>query len=563
MAKIAQLPDGTKLEFPDDVSPEVMDRVVRSHLNPEAAQAPQPAAPQPPRQSAAPGAQLRIGPFNTGLGLSPEMAETLAGAGRRMADIFTLGNRPTQDDEADKALDQSGYATAGSVAADLTTLLGGGAALRAAGAVPQLAKAAPAAANVLRTAGQNMVAPTSVRNAALTAGAYGAATQNGDLEDRATTGATSALFGAAGQALPNVLGAVIKPRVAPDVADLASRGIRLTPGQRMGGAMNTAEQKAMSIPVLGDAIAGARRRGIEDFNRAVADDVLAPLGVKSTAQPGRELIRETQDAVAAVYDDVLPRLSAQQAGMGPAISEARKIAAEVGKTAQFDEVVKNRLLEKFGGQPFLTGEKFKEADSLLGEFARNMRSSGDGTNLALAKAIDKVKDGLRASVQGAPEDISKLKAADAAYARLVRMETAAAFRGAKDGIFTPANFGNAVERGASRKTKAAGREMMGEFADAAERRLSTNFPNSGTADRLLLGGGLLGAGYAADVPPEYLALGGLGAAAYSRPGQAAIRGLLARPNSQVLEDTAQGARALAPAGGLLAPYLLPVYASQQ
>jgi hypothetical protein len=332
----------------------------------------------------------------------------------------------------------------------------------------------------------------------------------------------------------------------------------------MGGAANAAEQKLMSVPFLGDAIGGARRRSLEDFNKAVADEVLSPLGVKSAASPGRALVQETQGAVADAYDAVLPRLSVTKGPeIGLAISKGRQAAAEVGKSAQFDEIIKNRLLDRFGSASVLTGEKFKEADSLLGEMARRLRSSGDQTNAALAEAIDTVKSGLRTSVRGAPEDVTKLKQADAAYARLVRMETAAGSRGAKDGVFTPAQFGNAVERGAGRKTKAAGKELMGEFADAAERRVSTSFPSSGTAERLMMGGGLLGAGYAADVDPSYLALAGLGAGAYSRPGQAAIRGLLARPNSQVLQDTAMGARSLAPAGGLLAPYLLPVYAGQQ
>jgi hypothetical protein len=325
-----------------------------------------------------------------------------------------------------------------------------------------------------------------------------------------------------------------------------------------GGAGNIAEQKAMSIPLLGDAVSGARQRSIQDFNVAVANEVLKPLGAKATKPAGRELVSEVQGIVGQTYDDVLPKLTAVfDSGTNDAIDAGRRLAAESGKTAQFDEIVKNRVLSRFDSNNMMAGQAFKDADSSLARLARENRSSSDNNNRALSKALDVVRQGLRSDVQGAPDDIARLAAADGAYARLVRMENAAAMRGAKDGIFTPAHFGNAVERGASRSTKASGDELMGKFADDAERILGSSYPDSGTAGRALLGGGLLGY-----LDPNSL-MGALGASAlYTRPGQALLRGAAtARP--QALEAPANAVRKLAPYGGLLAPQLLPVYTGQQ
>jgi hypothetical protein len=498
------------------------------------------------------GYSMRFGPWDTGIPLPQWGTEALAGAGRRAMDIVTLGNREGSE-TGDKALDASVPAMLGGAGTDLATLLGGGALLRGASTLPQLAKAAPA----LRAVGQNMMAPTSVRNAAVTAGAYGAATQSGGIEERAKAGLTQGVFGAAGQALPMAVGGVLKPRIAADNADLLNRGIRLTPGQMAGGALNQMESKATSLPIVGDAIAGARRRSVEDFNRAVADEVLKPFGIKSTKPAGRELINEVDSIVGGVYDGVLPRLTATfNNGTNNAINAGRQIAAESGKASQFDEIVKNRVLSRFDPNYNMTGEVFKEADSSLARLVRENRSSPDNNNRALARALDEVRKGLRSDVKGAPDDIAKLRQADAAYARLVRMETAAGMRAAKDGIFTPAQFGNATERGASRSAKASGTELMGKFADDAERVIGSSYPDSGTAGRALLGGGLLGY-----LDPSYLAASLGAAAAYTRPGQALLRGAAtARP--QALEAPANFARSLAPYGGLLAPQLFPVYSGQ-
>ena len=47
---------------------------------------------------------------------------------------------------------------------------------------------------------------------------------------------------------------------------LMNEGVKLTPGQMAGGVAKSIEDKATSIPLAGDMITSARRRGIEDLN---------------------------------------------------------------------------------------------------------------------------------------------------------------------------------------------------------------------------------------------------------------------------------------------------------
>ena len=63
-----------------------------------------------------------------------------------------------------------------------------------------------------------------------------------------------------------------------NAAVLAKEGIRLTPGAECGGWLKALEDKATSIPFVGDIIQGARKKGIEDFNRAALERATFPVG---------------------------------------------------------------------------------------------------------------------------------------------------------------------------------------------------------------------------------------------------------------------------------------------
>jgi hypothetical protein len=99
-------------------------------------------------------------------------------------------------------------------------------------------------------------------------------------------GVGSGLGGAFG-ALGSVLGKAISPTVRPEVQSLLDDSVRLTPGQIMGGALQRVEDKAQSIPLVGDMITGARNRGVEDLNRAAYARALKGTNINASCRSRR------------------------------------------------------------------------------------------------------------------------------------------------------------------------------------------------------------------------------------------------------------------------------------
>ncbi|RKX23092.1 MAG: hypothetical protein DRP45_10855, partial [Candidatus Zixiibacteriota bacterium] len=103
-------------------------------------------------------------------------------------------------------------------------------------------------------------------NSALQAGragaAYGGANYLGNLNDFGqmdlteglTDMATSGLFAGGGTGLANAAGAVIAPRLSAGAKYLKDKGVNTTVGEKLGGGWKAAEEKLMSVPVVGDAI---------------------------------------------------------------------------------------------------------------------------------------------------------------------------------------------------------------------------------------------------------------------------------------------------------------------
>ena len=62
-----------------------------------------------------------------------------------------------------------------------------------------------------------------------------------------------------------------KGTTGSQLAGKVDEGIGLTPGQNAGGWLKSMEDKATSIPLVGDVINSARRRGLTEFNAAAIE----------------------------------------------------------------------------------------------------------------------------------------------------------------------------------------------------------------------------------------------------------------------------------------------------
>jgi hypothetical protein len=394
--------------------------------------------------------------------------------------------------------------------------------------------------------------------------ASGGLTTQGDLDTRLEAAGYGAAGGAAaGTAFP-LVGAAIAPRVNPQVRLLMDRGVTPTPGQIMGGIPNQIEEKLGSvIPGLGDLITTSRQRANDQFNRAVYNEVLQPMGLQVAPDVpiGREGIRTVHQAISDQYNQTLrnvtfavdPQLNADIQAVG---RRSQQLARD--QRERYDEIFTGKIqdvLQSHGGT--LTGPQLQ---GLLAELRRDVRgysSSGSHNERQLGERLGEIVDAINDSlVRTNPAQAQPLTAANAAFARLVRLERAAGGTGNDNGVFTPKQLQGAVkaEDSSARKNQfAQGDALMQELSDAGRAVLADKFPNSGTPGRvasaLALGGGI---GY---IEPTMLAALAAGSLPYTGPGGRLTAGLMTRRGPAAAAIRGLGLRAIAPAAnasGLLA-----------
>lgn len=369
-------------------------------------------------------------------------------------------------------------------------------------------------------------------------GTTGALATQGSIEDRAKGAGLGAAMGGAGGGVLPILSAVAAPTVRPEIQALMQRGITPTPGQIMGGAFNAAEEKVSSIPILGDIMAAGRNRSIRDFNRAVYNDVLEPLGrtVPDNVPVGRDGIRYVEQAASQEYERVLPNLTFQvDQQLASDIGRLRGMAQNLppAEADRFSQIYRNEVLSRLQGSGTMDGRTFKELESQLGTLIKTYAGRGTADQQLLADALRELQATMRTSLERTnPMFAPQLQAANSAWARFVRLQRAAGALGKDDpGIFSPAQFQSAVKASDPSVRKGAfarGDALMQELSDAGVSVLGNKVPNSGTPARLLMAA--LGIGGTGVVSPGLMTGGALAALPYTPIGQRAAAALMtARP----------------------------------
>jgi hypothetical protein len=155
----------------------------------------------------------------------------------------------------------------------------------------------------------------------------------------------------------------------------------------------------------------------------------------------------------------------------------------------------------------MTGEAYKMAVSDLKKRIAQNRKGLMADDHALADVLEGVQGALDAAARrhSNPDAVALLDAADAGYAKLVRIEEAAQRKGGDAGTFSPSGFDSSVQKtsgGVRSKAYLRGDALMQDYA-AAGRSLEDKLPNSGTADRGLTVAGLSLAGMFAPVGAAY------------------------------------------------------------
>jgi len=381
----------------------------------------------------------------------------------------------------------------------------------------------------------------------------------GDYGDQKTRQmALSAGLGAVAGPATSAVASMVKPNTSPEVKALMAQGITPTPGQILGGTVAKTEDKLTSLPLIGDMISGAQRRGVEDFNRAAYARALDPIGAAVPKEVGREGIEGVKSALTKSYDDLLPKL--QFKADQQFSSELQNLTGLVQNAQtnpqvaqQFNKVLQNDVLSRISKSGAMDGRNFKDMESALGQSIKKYSGSSNPADQDIAAALGEVLKSARETLSRSnPNYADQLSKINQGYANFVRLRDAASKVGADEGIFTPAQLQNAVrsmDKSAGKGRFATGDALMQDLSEAGKTVLGSKYPDSGTAGRSMVGAGA--AGGLAMINPKLLAAALAATLPYTKTGgKITAAALTKRPESFKAISDALRASAPAIAGSL-------------
>jgi hypothetical protein len=484
----------------------------RDRLEREQAAAKTPQA-EPPRKLSADRGEALIGGINRGFaGLAGLPVDTMQGAANLVAAGAHAAASPFMDTGVFKPPFQGGPLSSQGIAQGMNRI----------GLMTENPNPQDMASRMLHTGG--MIASSGVRPQVMpaVAGAIGSE----------VLGDKGAALGALVPALASKGARAVAPNLSDNAKLLLKEGVMLTPGQMAGGTVKRMEDAATSIPVLGDAIKAAQRRGIESFNTATINRSLAPIGeTLPKGLKGHSAIEYAYGKLGDAYDNLLPKMKGSlDTGLKQDIDAIRQLGMEVPEPqrGQLQRIIDREVLKRFppGGNGETSGEAIKGMESELGRLGKTFKNSDNYDTRTLGGAVEEMQNALRRMVErNNPKYAEELAKINEGYANFKKAQNAASSATAQEGTFTPAQLHRAVRAGDTSKDKARfaeGNALMQDLSRAGKDVLPSAVPDSGTPLRSMIA-------YAATHPVKATVFGiPLGAAslAYTRPGQAALQSLL-------------------------------------
>lgn len=400
--------------------------------------------------------------------------------------------------------------------------------------------AARTGGNVLSTAplmaipgGQTL--PAQIASGAAVGGLSGAlqpVTQGNFADEKQKQVGVGTGFGALLGPVGAAAGRAISPQTNQEAQALLKEGVRLTPGQIMGGALQKVEDKAQSIPLVGDMIGKARARGVEDLNRAAYARALKGTNIDSKTLPvGQEGIKAVKDAVSKQYDNLLPNLSFKpDAQFNQEMANITGMAKNLGPTEanRFGNIL-NEVNSKISPNGSMTGETYKIVESKLANDAKKFSSSTDAYQRELGDALAETLNVMKSAiVRSNPQHAKELAQANSNYANYVRLRKAGSMAGDMSGGFSPSQLASAIrqsDKSVGKGNVATGQALMQDLGDLGVNVMGSKVPDSGTAGRLMMGGA---AGGAALMEPSLLLGAGAASLPYTKTGQKLAEMLLTK-----------------------------------
>lgn len=401
----------------------------------------------------------------------------------------------------------------------------------------------------------NLLSKEGMAGDALYGAGYGAGSDNENrMQGALQGGALGAGGGIAARGTINGLASTISP-TGGAMKPLYAMGVRPSIGQRIGGPINNFEEKLQSIPLMGDAIKGTRDRARDQFQIGLFNDSLGQIGLQlpKDMKPGHAPHAFAQDAISNAYDNALGNMNASadsQFGQDLGALQQKLGTLRMDSQGQFKKIWDGAVGRRFQvGGGSISGDAYKQAESELSKRVSAIRSNPTGDH-ELASALEDALGALRGSAlrNSPPEAVRALNAADAAHARIVRLEEASRKAG-EPAEFSPTQYNTAVKTtsgGVRNRNYLRGDALNTDIA-ALGTRLGDKVSNSGTIDRLVAGGALYGLGSVS--PGSAAALGGI--TALNAPGiRNVVTELMAPRANPIFDRTADQLRKRARLAGM-------------
>ena len=343
--------------------------------------------------------------------------------------------------------------------------------------------------------------PNAVKGSLGKGAGYGAAYGTGaaeEQEDMLTSGALGSVLGLAPTALVKGVGNVTAPVIDKGVKALQAKGVKLTPGQTLGGVTNFLEQQAGKVL---PNVRNRRNEALQGFTRSVGDDILKPFNVKvpkSMENDPSAISTFAQKKAGEFYEKLLPKLSLKKtAAFTKELDNA--IPKDVMKSLnpEVQKILKQEIgnAKELIGKKGLQGQGVKILDDTVDALEDYYKISAKNPAEKLAgihygKIAEVVKSQLK---KQNPKHAKDLKNLDAAYSNMATFQSTLAIGGnALKDSFTPAQLVRAatskpnLSKPSRRILKAdPSLSTMGKTGKDAYSVLSDTLPDSGTTGGLI------------------------------------------------------------------------------
>lgn len=421
----------------------------------------------------------------------------------------------TESRNRDRPLMQTGAGMLGNVAGNVALALAPG------GAVLRAGKAVGSARTV--NAGRALINPATFKGAAAQGAVLSGVQPVAEDESRVFNAAAGGVLGATGLGvvrgagkLVSGVGTSLNPQQAEVVRRAQAAGLGLTPGEVTGSrAIKIAEASLGSTPggaavyqrgavatqqrvneIAGEAIG---RPGVKVITREVLDDVAEELGQK-------------YDAVRAVKRIDLDKRFAVRLRQ---IMNDQTSRSEALQDAKTKELVLS-YLDTAKGVGIIDGKRFIADVKALRKQAQDAFRAGNSdlghAKKQLAEALEETAE-RSLKKQNLGNVLDDFRGARQKYSKLLTIESA---HDEATGNVSAAKLGTALRRQSPKKfgTRGDDLETVGMYGQAFK-----PFQSSGTAERALLAGSLVGGSVLGDDPTDPLKAAG---AAYAIPAAAAL-----------------------------------------